>query len=76
VNEEALAHWGAVAPKTNIIQYRVNRIDCRNFKNLSYTIHFREEYAVSPIEQEILKGLFYDALCAVVMHFSAWSAVY
>jgi UDP-glucose 4-epimerase len=27
-------------------------------------------------DQEILKGFFYDVQCAVVMHFSAWSAVY
>jgi hypothetical protein len=26
--------------------------------------------------QEILKTSFYDVRCAVVMHFSAWSAVY
>jgi len=28
------------------------------------------------MDQEILKVFFYDARCAVVMHFSAWSAVY
>jgi len=26
--------------------------------------------------QEILKVFFYDVRCAVVMHFSAWNAVY
>jgi len=28
------------------------------------------------MNQEILKVIFYDVRCAVVMHFSAWSAVY
>jgi len=28
------------------------------------------------MDQEILKVFFYDVLCALVMHFSAWSAVY
>jgi hypothetical protein len=28
------------------------------------------------MDQEILKLFFYDEWCAVVMHFSAWSAVY
>ena len=28
------------------------------------------------VDQEILKAFFYDVRCAVVMHFSAWSAVY
>ena len=28
------------------------------------------------MDQEILKVFFYDVRCAVVMHFSAWSAVY
>jgi len=28
------------------------------------------------MDQEILKVFFYDVWCAVVMHFSAWSAVY
>jgi len=28
------------------------------------------------MDQEILKVFFYDTRCAVVMHFSAWSAVY
>jgi len=28
------------------------------------------------MDQEILKVFFYDARYAVVMHFSAWSAVY
>ena len=27
------------------------------------------------MDQEILKDFFYDVQCAVVMHFSAWSAV-
>ena len=40
------------------------------------TIHLREEYVVAPMDQEILKVFFYDVQCAVVMHFSAWSAVY
>jgi hypothetical protein len=28
------------------------------------------------MDQEILKVFFYDVRCAVVTHFSAWSAVY
>jgi len=28
------------------------------------------------MDQEILKVFVYDVRCAVVMHFSAWSAVY
>jgi len=28
------------------------------------------------MDQEILKDFFYDVRCAVVVHFSAWSAVY
>jgi len=28
------------------------------------------------MDQEILRAYFYDVRCAVVMHFSAWSAVY
>jgi len=28
------------------------------------------------MDQEILKVFCYDVWCAVVMHFSAWSAVY
>jgi len=28
------------------------------------------------MDQEILKGFFYDVRCAAVMHFSVWSAVY
>jgi len=28
------------------------------------------------MDEEILKVIFYDLRCAVVMHFSAWSAVY
>jgi len=28
------------------------------------------------MDQEILKVFFYDVQCAVVMYFSAWSAVY
>jgi len=28
------------------------------------------------MDQEIFKVFFYDVLCAVVMRFSAWSAVY
>jgi len=28
------------------------------------------------MEQKILKVFFYDVQCAVVMHFSTWSAVY
>jgi len=28
------------------------------------------------MDQEILTVFFYDVRCAVVMHFSAWSAVY
>jgi len=28
------------------------------------------------MDEEILKVFFFDVRCAVVMHFSAWSAVY
>jgi len=28
------------------------------------------------MDQEILIDFFYDVRCALVMHFSAWSAVY
>jgi len=28
------------------------------------------------MDQETLKVFFYDVRCAVVVHFSAWSAVY
>ena len=54
--------------------YRVIRNDCRGFNNLSYTIHLRQEYVVAQIDLEIIKVFFYDVRCAVVMHFSAWSA--
>ena len=56
--------------------YRVIKNDFRGFNNLSYTKDLREEYVVAPMDQEILKVFFYDERCAVVMHFSAWSAVY
>jgi len=58
------------------IIYRVIKNVCRGFNNLSYIIHLRYEYVVTPMDQEILKVFFYDVRCAVVMHFSAWSAVY
>jgi len=58
------------------IGYRVIQNDCRGFNNLSYTIHLRDQHIVAPMDQEILKVFFYDVRCAVVMHFSAWSAVY
>jgi len=57
-------------------KYSVIKNDCRGFNNLSYTIHLRQEYVVAPRDQEILEVFFYDVRCAVVMHFSAWSAVY
>jgi len=28
------------------------------------------------MDQEILKVFFYDVRCAVIMHFTAWSAVH
>jgi len=28
------------------------------------------------MDQEIIRVFFYEVRCAVVMHFSAWSAVY
>ena len=56
--------------------YRVIQNDCWGYNNLSYTIHFRQEYVDAPRDQEILKVFFYDVRCVVVMHFSAWSAVY
>ena len=43
---------------------------------MSYTIHLRQEYIVAPMDQGILRVFFYDLRCAVVMHFSAWSAKY
>jgi len=61
---------------TNILLYRVIENDCRGFNNLSYTIHLRQQYVFAPMDQEILKVFFYDVRCAVVMHFSAWNAVY
>jgi hypothetical protein len=54
--------------------YSVIKNDCRGFNNLPYTIHLRKEYVVS-MDQEILR-FFNDVRCAVVMHFSTWSAVY
>jgi len=56
--------------------YSVIKNYCREFNNLSYTTHMRYDYIVAPMDQEILKVFFYDVRCAVVMHFSAWSAVY
>jgi len=56
--------------------YRVIQNDCRGFNNLSYTIHLRWQYVVAPMDQEIVNVFFYDVRCAVVIHFSAWSAVY
>jgi hypothetical protein len=56
--------------------YRVIQNDCWGFNNLSYTIQLRKEYAVALMDQEILKVFLYDVQCAVVMHFSAWSAIY
>ena len=40
-------------------KYRVIQNDCWGFNNLSYTIHFRWEYIVAPMDQEILKVFFY-----------------
>jgi hypothetical protein len=56
--------------------YRVIKNDCRGFNNLSYTIHLRLQYVVAPMDQGILRVIFYDVRCVIVMHFSAWSAVY
>jgi len=56
--------------------YRVIKNDSRGFNNLSCTVHLREEYTVAPMDQEILKVFFYAVRNVVVMHFSAWSAVY
>ena len=56
--------------------YRVIRNDCPGFNNLSYTTHLRQEYVVEPMDLEIPKVFFYVVRCAVVMHFTAWSAVY
>ena len=56
-------------------KYKVTKNDCRGFNNLSYTIHLREEYVVAPMDQETLEVLFYVVRCAVVMYFSAWSAL-
>jgi hypothetical protein len=58
------------------VKYRVIQNDCRGFNNLSYTIHLRQEYVVALVDQEILKVFFYYVRCAVVMHFSAWSAAF
>jgi len=56
--------------------YRVIQNDFRGFNNLSQAIHLRYQYVVAPMDQEILRVFFYDVRCAVVMHVSAWSAVY
>ena len=56
--------------------YRVIRNDCQGFNNLSFTVHLREQYVVAPMDQKILEVFFYDVRCAVVMYFSAWSAVH
>jgi len=56
--------------------YRVIQNDFRGLNNLPYTIHLRQQYILAPMDQEILRVFFYDVRCAVVMHFSAWSAVY
>jgi hypothetical protein len=55
--------------------YRVIQNDCRGFNKLSYTVHLRQQYVVAPMDQEMLKVFFNDALYAVVMNFTAWSAV-
>ena len=39
-------------------------------------IHLRQEYVVALMDLEILRVFFCDVRCAVVLHFSAWSAVY
>ena len=62
--------------QNGIVLYRVIQNDFRGCNNLSYTIHLRYEYIVAPMDQEILKVFFYDVRFAVVMHFSAWSAVF
>jgi hypothetical protein len=59
-----------------IYMYRVIKNDCRGFNNFSYTIHLRYGYVVAPMDQEILRGFFYDVQYVVVLHFSAWSAIY
>jgi hypothetical protein len=51
------------------VLYRVIQNNCRGFNNLSYTIHFREEYVVAPMDQEIIKFFTYNVRCAVVMHY-------
>ena len=58
------------------LKYKVILNDCRVFNNLSYTIHLRQQYVVAPMDQEIVRVFFNDVRCAVVMHFSAWSAVH
>ena len=65
-----------ISQQMHIYKYMVIQNDCRGFNNLSYTIHLREQYVVAPMDQEILIVFFYDVRCAVVMHLSAWSAVY
>jgi len=34
------------------------------------------QYVVAPMDVEIFRVFFYDLRCELVMHFSAWSAVY
>jgi len=34
-------------------KYRVIRNDCRGCNNLSYTIHFGEEYVVAPMDLDV-----------------------
>ena len=77
--EEKLRDLGVdvrVILKMIVKKYRFIRNDCQGFNNLPYTIHLRQQYVVAPMDQEILIVFFYDVRCAVVMHFSAWSADY
>ena len=46
------------------------------FKQLVIHSTLEIGYVVAPMEREILRVLCYHVRCAVVMHFSAWSAVY
>jgi len=45
-------------------------------KNIKKGTIFFGQGVFAPMDQEILKVFFYDVRRAVVMYFSAWSAVY
>jgi hypothetical protein len=58
------------------IHYGVIKNDCRGFNNLSYTNNTLVIGICSCSDGSRNSVFFYDVWCAVVMHFSTWSAVY